>query len=112
MDSCCCSYINDLNSLTNSYLNSCIPIIIEKDCGFNFITYQNEYATTLDLYRYVEQYYKHLDSGKVLYLNKEKDKLVFKNNSITLKKLFADNNILSITNLPERTVYKLYLSLI
>ena len=47
---CCCNIleINSLQKMTNAFLDCTIPIIIEKECGFQFITYQNEYGTTLD----------------------------------------------------------------
>ena len=112
---CCCSNILDINSIqkmTNSFLDCTIPIIIEKECGFQFIMYINEYSKTLDLYRYVEQYYSHLDEGKVLFLNKGRNKIIFRNDNIKIKNLFSTNEISSITKLPERTVYKVYLSLL
>ena len=112
---CCCSNIlgiNNITSLTNDYLESTIPIIIEKDCGFELITYQNEYATTIDLYKYIEQYYSHLNYNKILFFNKERDKIIFRNDNLKIKDTFSDNKLLSITNLPERTIYKIYLSLI
>jgi len=111
----CCDIkynINSINDLNNSYLNNCIPIIIEKECGFNFITYQHELSTTLDLYRYVEQSYIHINKEKVLYLDKDKNKILFRNDNILFKKILSDNKMLSVTDLPHRTIYKLYLSFI
>lgn len=109
----CCNIINyninSINDLNNSYLNNCVAVIIEKECGFNFITYQNELSTTLDLYRYVEQSYKHINKEKILYIDKDKNKILFKNDNILLKQIFSDNKMLSVTNLPEKTIYKLYL---
>ena len=111
MDCCCNNSQCSIHNLTNYFLNSTIPIVIEKDCGFSFITYLNEYATLIDLYRYVEQYYSHLNENKLLYLDKDRKILITKIN-IKIKDYFSDNNLLSITPLPEKTIYKLYLSLI
>ena len=115
MDCCCgCGCNNsqcNISTLTNSFLNCTISIVIEKNCGFNFITYLNEYATLIDIYKYVEQYYSHLDENKLLYLDKER-KILITRNDIKIKHCFSDNNLLSITPLPERTVYKIYLTLI
>ena len=42
-----------INEHIEIYLNTNIPILIEKSCGYNFMLYLNEYSTLIDLYRYL-----------------------------------------------------------
>ena len=45
----CCKNNLSINEHIEIYLNTNIPILIEKSCGYNFMLYLNEYSTLIDL---------------------------------------------------------------
>ncbi len=100
-----------MNELTERYLSSCIPIVIEKSCGYTFLFYLNEYATLVDLYRYVEQFYNHCNQTKVLYQDKLGYNIIIRNNT-RLKDYIMHNKIQPSNKLPEKCLYKFYLTFI
>lgn len=74
----CCKNNKNINEMTEAFLSSSIKVIIEKECGYSFLIYLNEFSTLIDLYRYVEQFYQHCNENKVLYEDKERTEIIYK----------------------------------
>ena len=106
MGSCqCCKNNVYLKELTDNYLSQSIPIQIEKECGFLFLIYLNENSTLIDLYRYVEQYYNHINDTKMLFSDNERLNLIIRDET-SLKNFIVDNKLTCY----DKTNFKFYLS--
>ena len=97
MCECCKNEIN-IDEMTNTFLLSSIKIIVEKECGYSFLICLNEFSTIIDLYRYVEQFYQHVDENKVLYEDKERAEIIYKTeikikDFINIKKFKSNDNL-------------------
>ena len=106
MCECCKNEIN-IDEMTNTFLTSSIKVIVEKACGYSFLIYLNEFSTLIDLYRYVEQFYQHVDEIKVLYEDKERKDIIYKT-EIKIKDFVNIKRIKSNVNLKDS--YKFYLN--
>lgn len=106
MCECCKNEIN-IDEMTNSFLTSSIKVIVEKECGYSFLIYLNEFSTIIDLYRYVEQLYQHVDDNKILYEDKDRKAIIYKT-EIRIKDLISIKQFKSNVNLKDS--YTFYLN--
>jgi hypothetical protein len=106
----CCQNETKLGELQKGFLSYTMGIVIEKNCGYRFLIHLNEYATMIDLYRYVNQFYNHCDEIKFLYTDKDRINLITKNEK-KIKEFIYENNIRSC-NKEGKPLYLFYLTLI
>ena len=98
--------------LSNMYINESISIIIQKECGYEFLLYLNQYSKLIDLYRYVEQFYHHCNDNKLIYVDNQRIELISRSEE-SLKDFINKNRIRPIVSSIEyKTSYKFYLSFI
>jgi transcription elongation factor Elf1 len=108
---CCCNN-QSVVQLSNIYINQNIAIIIQKDCGYEFLLYLNEYSKLIDLYRYVEQFYHHCNDNKLIYVDYQRIQLISRSEE-RLKDFIYNNKIRPIVSPIEyKSSYKFYLSFI
>ena len=107
----CCKNNLSINEHIEIYLNTNIPILIEKSCGYNFMLYLNEYSTLIDLYRYVEQFYNHVNETKVLFLDNKMEQMILRK-EINIKDYFIKNNVKPFEKCLNKCIYKFYLTFI
>jgi len=108
---CCCNK-QSVVQLSNIYINQSIAIIIQKDCGYEFLLYLNEFSKLKDLYRYVEQFYHHCNDNKLIYVDYERIQLISRSEE-RLKDFIYKNKIRPIVSPIEyKSSYKFYLSFI
>ena len=105
----CCKNDKNINIMTEGFLSSSIKVIIEKECGYSFLIYLNEFSTLIDLYRYVEQFYQHCNENKILYEDKERTEIIYKT-EIQLKEFINIKKIKPNANLNNS--YLFYLDII
>jgi hypothetical protein len=105
----CCENIKDINIMTEGFLSSSIKVIIEKECGYSFLIYLNEFSTIIDLYRYVEQFYQHCNENKILYEDKARTEIIYKTD-IQLKEFINIKTIKPNINLENSYIF--YLNLV
>ena len=117
MCECCKNKIN-IDEMTNYFLTSSIKVIVEKECGYSFLIYLNEFSTMIDLYRYVEQFYQHVDENKILYKDKDRKEIIYKTEirikdfiDINIKKFKSDINIKKFkSDVNSKDSYTFYLN--
>ena len=105
----CCKNDKNISNMTEGFLSSSIKVIIEKECGYSFLIYLNEFSTLVDLYRYVEQFYRHCNENKILYEDKERTEIIYKT-EIQLKEFINIKEIKPNINLNNS--YLFYLDII
>ena len=102
----------NLQELKNEFYSSKLLVIIQKNCGYQFIVPLLENATLIDLYKYVELYYEHIKDNHVnLYFKYEECKKFLPKNSMKIKEYIRDNFIKPVTNYPDPVVFRFTLSL-
>ena len=106
----CCNTKENISQLQKGFLSYTMGIVIEKNCGYRFLIHLNEYATMMDLYRYVEQFYNHCDNIKFIYTDKDRINLITKNEK-KIKEFIYENNIRAF-NKECKPLYLFYLTLI
>jgi len=106
----CCKTENNINQLQKGFISYTMGIVIEKNCGYRFLIHLNEYATIIDLYRYVEQFYNHCNEIKFIYTDKDRINLITKNE----KKIkdFINENQITPFNKEDKPMYLFYLTFI
>jgi transcription elongation factor Elf1 len=108
---CCCNK-QSVIELSNIYINQSIAIIIQKECGYEFLLYLNQYSKLIDLYRYVEQFYHHCNDNKLIYVDNQRIELISRSEE-SLKDFINKNRIRPIISPIEyKSSYKFYLSFI
>jgi hypothetical protein len=108
---CCCNKKTRIE-LSNMYINESISIIIQKECGYEFLLYLNQYSKLIDLYRYVEQFYHHCNDNKLIYVDNQRIELISRSEE-SLKDFINKNRIRPIVSSIEyKSSYKFYLSFI
>jgi len=108
---CCCKK-QSVIELSDMYINESIAIIIQKECGYEFLIYLNQYSKLIDLYRYVEQFYNHCNENKLIYVDYQRIELISRSEE-RLKDFIYKNRIRpSISPIEYKPTYKFYLSFI
>ena len=93
-----CKNEKNMDQMTINFLSSSIKIVVEKECGYAFLIYLNEFSTIIDLYRYIEQFYQHTDMDKILYEDKERNEIIYKTeikikDFVNIKNIHKDNEL-------------------
>lgn len=99
-------------SLKEKFYKSKILIVIEKKCGFQLLVPVLENALLIDLYRYIELYYNHIQNEPLnIYFKVQSFKKFLPRNNTSVIDFIRDNYIKPFTKYPSNVMYKFYLDI-